>query len=232
MNTRGLYIPIEQLPFPEVKNPEELVNEINKNKEYDDNDFIKKYCTYDEPNAAKHICEYLILNKNSKNIKIVEPRKNDKENVLIYAGNFAKNGLTMSFLNLINNIDLQKRNYCICFKEDKQSAKHTLTIANLPQDTNYISMSGATVYSILEIIAYIMFYKLNISNKFTKKYLDRLYKREIFRYFYDSNFLHVIHFSGYGKRTIGLIQRFNCNKTIYVHSDMLKEAKKKETNII
>ena len=105
LKDRGLYISLDELPFPKCKSVKELLNEINTDKNYDDSEFINTFCKYDNKNATKKLCAKVILNK-EEDLKIVDIKKNNKKNVLIFAGNLVANGITMSLLNLFKNIDL------------------------------------------------------------------------------------------------------------------------------
>ena len=86
-------------------------------------------------------------------------------------------------------------------------------------------MCSGESLTILEAIAYILYFKLNKENGFTKKYLDRLYKREWKKQFGDVTFDYAIQFAGYEKKAINLFQRFEGVKSIYVHNDMIAEMK-------
>ena len=58
---RGFYFPLSDLPFPKVTTIDELINELNCAKNYDDAGFLEKFCTYDNPDAAKNICRHIFL---------------------------------------------------------------------------------------------------------------------------------------------------------------------------
>jgi len=112
---RGVYVSLDEFPFPQANTIDELAAAINTPKNYDDTEFIKKYCTYDNPDAVKKICERVFLDKPVTNEEKLIP--NGKDNVLIFAGNLAKNGITTALLSVLNNIDLSKNNYYLSFRE-------------------------------------------------------------------------------------------------------------------
>ncbi|MDZ4910333.1 teichoic acid biosynthesis protein TagF, partial [Clostridium perfringens] len=104
LNSRGTYLDINTLPFPLVKDVDELLNEIITDKSYNDSEFINNYCSYDSKYSCKNLCDTVILNK--KNIMpTFEIPKNNKENVLIYVGNMAKNGITTSINIFLLNLN-------------------------------------------------------------------------------------------------------------------------------
>lgn len=225
LKDRGLYLSLDELPFPQVTTVSELITELNTPKKYDDKEFLKKYCTYDKKNSTELICNYIYNNKGKLNIK-KETRNKNKENVLIYIPALAKNGITSSLFNLLNSIDTKKRNYILTFSERK-AGRYLDNLNILCSRFSYIPINDRSVYSFKELIAYILFYKLNISNAFTKKHLDTLYKTMLKKCYGNIKFDYVIHFSGYERKIIGLFQRFDCTRVIFSHSIMEGELKHK-----
>ena len=51
LETRGMYFDMDELPFPQVFDVPELVEELRSEKNYDDSEFIRKFNAYDCPNA-------------------------------------------------------------------------------------------------------------------------------------------------------------------------------------
>ena len=56
---RGLYLPLNDLPFPTVHNVDGLVHELRSPKSYDDAAFIDTFAPYRSNRAAKHLCEHI-----------------------------------------------------------------------------------------------------------------------------------------------------------------------------
>lgn len=221
LQDRGMYLNINKLPFVKVSKIEELINEINLTKRYNEENFIYEYCKYENAEAAKKICEKVILEKNKTNNE-KKIKSNGKENVLIYTGNLAKNGITASLKNLLNNIDTSKRNYYLTFYSSIIE-KNKDILKEFPADVGYIPIKGKMNTTIFEKVLTYFYNKGLISSntyiKFSKKYflldIKRIYPENVFDY--------VIHFSGYEKRRIMLYSFMQCKKIIYVHSDMEKE---------
>lgn len=223
----GLYIKLNELPFPKAQNVQDLMEQINSDKNYDDKKFVDTFCKYDGAEASKHICEYLLFKKNSDKINIKNINDSDKkENVLIYSGNLAKNGITSSLLSLLENIDLHERNYYLCFIASK-TRKYSSTLFDISKKVDFISMKGRNDYTIIESLAFILYNKFNISNKFINKNLDIAYTRNLKKYFPTEKFDKVIHFTGYEKDITAMLQRFERDKYIFAHNDLLKEIKTK-----
>lgn len=216
---RGTYFDFESLPFPIVKDIEELLYEMNCDKNYDDQIFLEKYCTFDNMITTKKICEHVFLNKK---VCREETVGNKKENVLIVAGSLAKNGITTALVNLLNNIDREKRNYYLLFKREEVSSEPE-RINTIPQGVNYIPLMCDQKYTFFERLTYEKFCKQQNPDEEFPNILHRLFQREIDRYYWGANFSHVIQFDGYGKNVTMLLGEMQASKTIFVHNDMLNE---------
>ncbi len=222
LEERGIYVPLRQFPFPVVKTVEKLAEELNAPKNYDDTDFLKEYCTYDGPGAAERICKHVI--NGEKVCKEVKLPKNGKENVVMFGSALAKNGLTSSLLNLFNNIEVEKRNYYVTFHEAALK-KTPMRVSQIPENVGILPMSSGAAYTIMEAVAFVLYFKKNKDNKFIQKYLDRLYTREFTKQFGRVHIDSLIQFAGYDQKVTNLFQRFEGPKVIYVHNDMIEEMK-------
>ena len=225
LQDRGLYMPFSDLPFTKVDNIEDLISEMNKQKAYDDTKFIEAYCKYDEKDISKKICEKVILNKDN-NLEIREIKNNGKENVLIFAGNLAANGITKSLINLLNNIDKTTRNYFITY-DTRRIRKNKDVLKELPEEVGYIPIKGKMNLNFKKKF-FLFLYNNKLKND--KQFIDILGKdleRDIKRIYPNCNFSSVIQFNGYDKKRILIFSQFHCNKVIYAHNDMYMEATEK-----
>ncbi len=218
--SRGFYFSLSELPFKNTQTPQELVDALNAPKSYDDSDFIQKFCTYDNKYAAKNILSRVL--KGEESCKIVKLEQNNKPRVLLYCGALLQNGITAAFKNLLNSIDLNEREYYYAIKQSA-FAKHPERLDFLPEELKLYSISSGISFTFLEAVAFVIFYKLNRTNGFVKRYVERAYAREFKKHFTDFSMDYVVNFSGYDKYIIKLLQQFKAKKIIFVHSDMQKE---------
>lgn len=226
IRTRGFYYTLDELPFPKTYTPDELVKELNSPKNYDDTEFRKKFCTYDNIEAPKALIDYLLDGKESNYVKPEQLKKDNRDNVLIYCSTLGLNGMTSSLISLMNVIDLNKENIIFSFRQ-KALAYYPMRLTKLPDNTDVFPIATGYIYSFKEAIADVLFYNLNINTRFVKKYIDRMYKREVKRLFGNAKFDKVIHFTGYEKKITGLFERFDAKRAIFVHNDMVSEIKTK-----
>lgn len=132
LQERGMYMKMEELPFPRVNNIRDLLSELRSPKKYSDKAFRELFCKYDNSRASQQLCDFVILNENT-NLIVKKIPDNGKENVLIYAGNLSSNGITTSLRNLMNVIDLNKRNYYISFIQEKVGKKNSHNLKTFPE---------------------------------------------------------------------------------------------------
>lgn len=221
LSDRGLYMDFNSLPFPKAADVNSLVKEIAKPKQYDDSEFIKTYCPYDSKDATQQICERVLLNKQT-GIKELDIASNGKENVIIYTGNLAKNGITASIMGLLNNIDVTKRNYYLTFWGNKVQP-HSEILATLPEGVRYFPSKGKMNLNLLQKIVYVLFWKRCVPESWMIKLCKDAFATEIKRNFGPVKFDAAIQFSGYETNRIMTFSQFDCPKTIYVHNDMNQE---------
>lgn len=223
LKNRGTFIPLSNLPFPQVKDVQSLIKEMNLPKNYDDTDFIKEFCTYDNPNATQLLCQHIFKNKKvCKEISL----GNGKDNVLIYAGSLAKNGITTAIINLMKNIDLNERNYFLTFKRWEINAD-TSRMDIIPDNVNYLPLMCDQQYTFIERLCYDRYSNKKQKNDIYPKLLRRLFQRELERYFFGAKFSNIIQFDGYGKNMPLLFMECKVPKTIFVHNDMVQEIAKR-----
>ena len=228
LKDRGLYLDYDKLPFVYADSVEKLLKEMENPDEYPKyNEFTNQFCNYDNKNSSKKICDYIFKGKKDNKIKVIEGTtyKNNKENVLIFAGALSKNGITTSLKGLYKNIDLTKRNYILTFY--KRKVEKNKKVINSFNDIDYITLQGRRVTTLYEAIIQIMYFKYNINTKYTQKIIDKIFNRERKRLYYNIKFDYVIHFTGYERTIMHIFKNMPAKKIIYVHNDLMQEEKSK-----
>lgn len=224
---RGVYKPLSELPFPNVKTLDELLRELRSPKNYDDTAFLQEYCAYDCPEASRYILDFVLFGKQADKLKEVPIKDNGKKNVLMYLGNLDQNGITTSGVNLLNNLDTSECNYYVSFPADK-AKNHQDTIANLPEGVNYFPVQGIFNLSYFKMKMWHKFNKRKFPIKPMMKIMDKEWEYEIQRIYGGIRVDDAIQFNGYETKIILLYSKFDCNTSIYVHSDMVKEIELKD----
>lgn len=230
VTSRSMYQSVSDLPFWHTDSPIELCNKINHNDGgmHDYKSFREKYCAYDAQDSAKSLCELLVRGDDSA-IESVHGSElhNGKKNVLIYAGALLRNGITASLRGLLYSIDRSSANYTLLFY-GYQTKNAADTINSLPPDVRFFSMQGQQDLTFLDSIARYFYFRLNSTDGWVCSRIDYLFDRERRRLFPSCNFDVVIHFTGYDRHPIHILNAFDqSKKIIYVHSDMLEEYERR-----
>jgi len=193
------------------------------------NYFIQKegqFCLNDNSLGSKKILEVIedIFFKNSFYFQ----NKQEKKSILFYAGAFIPNGVTTSFLNLINLIDKDKYEIYLVIEEDKvMTNKENLEQFNrLSKNINIIRKTSTLLITLEErwIISKFSLQHTLSSNEMYE-ILDKAYFREYKRVFKQEKFDLIINFEGYSQywlRVFSSVQ--DIPSVLYLHNDILGEA--------
>lgn len=226
--TRGTYMPLEDLPFPQVFTLDELVKELRSGKKYDDTEFLHTFCPCDSRQATAELCDFVILQqKNSLEAESIPD--NGKENVFIYVGDLAKNGITASIRALLNNIELDKRNYYVTFKQ-AIARKNQEQLKSLPAKVNYFPMASWFNLSPLQKVIRVLFERKKLSAKMYVRLLSKRLRQDIKGNYGGARIDTLIQFNGYDDDIILMYSSFKGKRYIYSHSDMIKESKTRENS--
>lgn len=220
---RGFYFPLSELPFPKVQTVDDLMHEMNTPKEYDDFSFIEKFCTYDSPDAVKNICGHIF--KGEKSVKLHEI-ENSKPNILIFAGALYNFGIASSLFNLLNNVDTEKYNFFITFKqwEDNILQNHEEIFKLIPEGVQILPLRFNLTPTVKEKMDYNKFY-LSQDKMDCPESLHNLFERSFVKQFGSVNFDLAIDFDGYNHDETLLFVNSGVRNAVWVHNDMLQEAK-------
>ena len=180
LKDRGVYIPLDELPFPKANNYEELLDELGLEKHYEDSEFIRKYCTYDSPDSAKKLVQQVV--KGNKCVKEEKLVGNGKKNVLIYDARFKyRDRVFESVERFLHSLDTDKYNYIYCYRQNV-CKKIPTYLQNLPNTIGIYAVTPTPVLTFCEKMYFSMFHKLT----------KRTVLREIERSFFNVSFEDVI----------------------------------------
>lgn len=147
------------------------------------------------------------------------------QRTVIYSGSLKQNGLTTSLLNLMSCLDEDEvKKCCITFRSDSLD-ETSINPNSLRELVDIMPIQGKSQFTLSELISYWLYFKKNVSAKFVKKRIDRLYKREWQRIFGCINTGCAVHFTGYEYGMINLFGAFEGRNVIFVHNNMPEEIK-------
>ena len=142
---------------------------------------------------------------------------------MLYSGSLAKNGITSSLLNLLNNLDTNKYNYFITFRASFVKINQATLLA-LPEGVNYIATMGKFNLSFFKKIAWVLYRAKKFPLKILMNMLKEDFQLELRRLYGNAKFDTIVQFNGYEYPRILLFSAYEGNNVIFVHSDMHQEA--------
>ena len=168
MKDRGTYFPLSDLPFPRVQNVNDLINEINSPKVYDDSEFLNQYCPFENLNATEHLCELVF---NGKNACMIKKYENRKENVLIKMDDVDDDKISR-LLKEISGLNTDDKNYFISYPTWNEYIKQNYSdlFDNVPDDVEFAPIRSPINPTLSE--------ELILKIKPKSKLLNNLYERE------------------------------------------------------
>ena len=142
--TRGLYEPISSLPFPQVATVREALEALRRPKDYDDDAFLEKYCSYESPDAAGELCRAVFLadrEETSCHMKRCRMPANGLPNVLVWGGDLNPGPRTDAVMQYLADQPKTETNYYLTFnRKDLQDRFEILF--DLPEGVSYIGRAG------------------------------------------------------------------------------------------
>ena len=222
IDERGMYQKLEDLPFQQGKSAKEIATLLHQADEVDYSEIQSQYTKYDTSDGTEKILRYLFNKQKSSSI-LEYNNWNGKENILIYVYQLADNGITASLLNLVNNIDLEKRNYIFIWQDGMIPKKLEYKIKQLPEHVYTFIQAGKVQASSIELIHTLMYMNQLPANK---ELIYRMYQRDFQRTFPNMKVSRFIHYPGYDRSYavwISALKSLNIKTNIFVHTDMEQE---------
>ena len=191
LSERGMYLDLNDLPFPKAYTVEELVQKINDNTQVNYKEFLEKFCQYDEKEISKKICEKVILGKEN-DIKEIDMPNNNKENVLILLKNFSNKNINKRFFELLDKTKEYKYNYYVGYI-NRFVRKYSYNLIKLPKEIRYMGqLYSMCNISFWEKIRIFFHNRLNIKINFQSGKYDCILRDELKRIYGDINFKTII----------------------------------------
>lgn len=225
---RGFYFSLAELPFPQVRTVADLYKEICSEKQYEDTAFLQRFCAYDGADAAEKLCRHVFLGE--KCLKEERVPDNGRDNILLYCGDLALNGVTVSVRNLLATVDVTKKNYMLLVKTE-EIRRNAFRLLELPEGVRWLGYSNCTSLKLTDTIRFKAWTgKHGIgSYKRLSPVLKRLGENDYRRIAGRARITTAVHFNGYANQITLILGSFPCRRVIYAHSDMDAELKTRIT---
>lgn len=229
---RGMYLDEKDLPGPVASTMMEVVRIIKNINEtistYEDKykEAKEKFVPYEDGGVTQRCINYIFFGQdfNSKEGRILDINSM-KTKLLIYPGNLSKNGITSSFLNLLNNIDYN--NYDVTVFTEPGGEDGNTNIRRINRNARVLFKPGAAICSVMEEFRNRQIKEFTLPSDKKNIYPDTAFRREANRLLANLSFDVAIDFSGYGFFWAKLILGAKANKYIvYQHNDLLSDSQK------
>ncbi|WP_062108600.1 CDP-glycerol glycerophosphotransferase family protein [Bacillus niameyensis] len=229
---RGQYLPNSELPGPllfnvnELANAIERINEVQATYKEKYESMQKRFTAHDDGNVTERVIQYL-FNKSDEKLNVIGNLASKKRKILIYPGGMRNNGITSSFLNLMNNIDHEQYDVT-CFTATPHSAESLQNLAKLNKNVRMLFKPGLPALKFFEL------YKDKFIHNRGKRgrlgdmlFPEEAYVREHRRLFGKTNFDCVIDFSGYSLYWAKFLLAADAKRKIcFMHNDLLSDSEK------
>ncbi|MEG0733078.1 MAG: CDP-glycerol glycerophosphotransferase family protein [Vagococcus sp.] len=230
-NKRGKYFEYEELPGPVAFNIEELmvkIETLDEQKEIFKNNyeiFKKRFVSYDDGYVTKRLVDIIFNQKKHPQVKIIEPTS-DKKRLLIYPGGMRSNGITSSFINLMENIDFNEYDVT-CFLDNINTMDQIKNVSFLPKNISLLFRFEIANYTIKERYKDLNLHMHGVKNSQRDNYPVEMYEREVRRLLGNQRFDVAIDFSGYSLNWSKYVLGAKADKYIcYLHSDMMQDRER------
>ena len=228
---RGLYFELELLGGDICLNIEDLLKSLNKHIKNPTLSLLQKeaqtrFCSYDDGFATKRVVDLIFFDK-KREIEVY--RNSEKPSILIYGGTFSTNGITTSFINLVNAIDKDK--YSVTIVIDPKAIASNISkmeqFKKLDSNIHVVPRVGRMLMNIEERWILSEFNKEKSFSSHEKRTIyEELHQREFKRVFGSGKFDYIINFEGYTvfwTSLFGIRGSSALSNSIYQHNDLYGE---------
>ena len=226
LSDRNIYFPISDLPFPKVQDVDGLVDELNSPVNYDDEEFYNIFCKYEKPEAVENICREVFK---GMDVSIKKRIANDNPNVLVYIGSLEDENVWKSLLENLAGIDLDEYNVFLSFRQWNRNYRenHEEIFKSFPDGISVMPMRGAVNPTMNEKNDYDNIISDSWGGDYPSK-LDKLFEREIRRYYHGLPFDKVINFDGTDRVELYMFKNFTTERILFTRENSIKPKLLKE----
>jgi len=227
---RGLYFPLEELGGEICNTREELmisIKEVVKDSTISSiqKKAQEKFCSYDDGGASIRVVDSFLRNRD---INLNVPKRKYKKSILFYGGPFIPNGITSSFINLLNHIDYDKYSVTVIVEPNTTMNKHPERLEQISKIDKRISILGRVGGMNLRLEEDWIIKKFSSQKELTTDEMWNIfykaYSREMNRMLGDNQFDYFVNFEGYNTFWVSLFSSKE-NNSIFLHSDIYEELK-------
>ncbi|HCM89448.1 MULTISPECIES: CDP-glycerol glycerophosphotransferase family protein [Vagococcus] len=233
-NKRGKYFEYDELPGPVAFNIDELMMKLatldEQHKMYEKNyqECKEKFVPYDDGKVTSRVVDIIFNQQEIKEVKLIQPISY-KKRLLIYPGGMRSNGITSSFLSLVQNIDYNEYDV-VCLLDNIKSKDQIKNVSDIPNNVSILFRFERSNFTAKEYYQDMHFHLKGVKKGKEDKYPNEIYERDVRRLLGKQRFDVAIDFSGYSLHWSKIILAAKADRHVcYLHSDMMLD-KEREVN--
>ncbi len=226
IDTRGLYIPVDELPGPVTDSLQilsDFIQDIDEiRKQYKDayREMREAVCCHDDGQVSKKIIDIVFENK-IENKNLIRT-SSTKKKLLISPNRLLENGIVHSFLSLLEQIDYNEWDVTAFVSVDKHDGEMIKKLDQINPNVRVLVKCGRFVMTLNdEIRRYFCITKGLYQGIWDKLYPWKATAQEWNRNFGNAEFDYIVDFSGYSSVNTPM---FLCGKakkrSIWLHNDI------------
>lgn len=230
-DTRGFYMPLEELPGPATKSLDDVSEWILDLEEvqHQYRELYKKNVRWVLESEDGHVCDRIIdAVWFGKDHSVSQQRIPEKTKILLYRGGLSENGITRSFMSLLNIFDYDKYDVTVGVEYPGMIPGDMEKLLSLNKNARCIVYIPEASGPWKELTARKRLLKTGVyDDKQWEKVPDEFFKWDFRRTFGDSQFDVIVEFGGYSPvSSYLLLQAEHGKKIIWEHNDLAMDAKK------
>lgn len=234
---RGLDVKPEDLPGPYSNNLVDVADYINHIDEikvkYKDayQEMKDRICKHDDGNVSKRIVD--IVFKGAKS-NFTYSGKHNKKRLLISCGGLLENGITHSFLSLLEKIDYNEWDVTALVGDDINDPDRHYKVNHMNSNVRTLVLCGFRVATLDEEQRREFVVKRGLYKSIWKKVCPwEMLQRETRRLFGEAEFDYVVDFQGYDTVLTSVLSQCKAKKkSIWLHNDMHADMNKKVNGVM
>lgn len=228
---RGMYMDIDKLPGPATDDVEKLCEWLKEPeisvaaKRANYKNIKEEFCKYDDGNVAKRIVK-AIFEGDFSQVNIIST-KTEKKKIFISLGRALQNGITHSFLSLLNNIDYDRYDVTAYFYE-AVAPDQVIRINEVNENVRVLVRTNYIFAKKTELIRLIIGMAFNAKGIFGRILPEKYFKRQAKRMVGNAEFDSVVEFCGYSPIMAWVLPEIKSKtKAIWQHNDLIADQNRK-----
>lgn len=235
-SSRGLYRPPSELPGPVTSNLGELSKLIMRGAQQGVAGFgpdiasrykawVRDFCPWEDGGAARRVVDVAIRGRRHR-YRLRDAPADGREKILIYPGGLLSNGITSSFLNLVQALDHSKYDVSV-FYAPPRSIEGRSNEARIPQAVRLFprvgGMNGSKLWR--PHVLRLLDGTRGRRHRINRAVLSRSFRDEWYRCFGAAEFDYIVDFSGYGALWPNILLAGQAKThSIWLHNDLAADA--------